>query len=701
MKIIKLLLFTLFFLNLNYSQTKVACVGNSITFGATIENREKFSYPMQLQSYLGSKYIVKNFGHSGATLLKKGNVPYTETEEYKNALSLTPDIVFIELGTNDSKPINRALLGNFENDYMELINTFQKLASKPRVILLLPPPVFFDPDTMAISNKIVSDSIIPMIREIAYKNNVEVINLYNLFLESADLVPDKVHPSSVGATLIAERCYEVIKLNKEANFDIIKNLNITGTKSSYHGFECFDFMYENNPCKIAKPKFTSKGKPWIWRARFWGHEPQTDIALLERGFHLVYCDVAELFGNQIAVDRWNRFYAFLQKGGLSKKTALEGFSRGGLYVYSWALQNAEKVACIYADAPVLDIRSWPGKFFPVGGSSPETWEACKTAFGFKSDEEAKASKVCPIDRVEEIAKLKIPLIHVCGLADETVPYIYNTKPFAEKILEFGGSIKVIEKPGIGHHPHSLKNPQPIVDFILAATGYKTNFAVIPMYKTEYRSANSGWTGKSNWLDVFEDINECCKSDSPIDLLIIGNSITQAIGGERKLLLKKPGKEVFDGIFKGLKYVPAGIAGDGVQHALWRIINGSYGKQDPKNIVLSIGINNFNSNSPSEIVKGIEECVKAINKKMPKSNIILFGPLPCGKKPKDFFRTQYIKVHDLLAKISFPKNVKYLNSLSSFTNKENEITEDVSTDGVHFTEKGYKIWGEIIKENMKK
>lgn len=92
------------------------------------------------------------------------------------------------------------------------------------------------------------------------------------------------------------------------------------------------------------------------RARFWGHEPQTDIALLEHGFHIVYCDVADLYGSDKAVQRWNSFYKRMVKAGFNKKVALEGMSRGGLIVYNWAAQNPEKVACIYADAPVMDFK---------------------------------------------------------------------------------------------------------------------------------------------------------------------------------------------------------------------------------------------------------------------------------------------------------------------------------------------------------
>ena len=89
-----------------------------------------------------------------------------------------------------------------------------------------------------------------------------------------------------------------------------------------------------------------------WRARFWGHEPQCDIALLERGFHIVYCDVAEMFGNDESLSIWDRYYQMLTGTGLSKKSVMEGMSRGGVYIYRWVAKFPERVAGVYADAPV-------------------------------------------------------------------------------------------------------------------------------------------------------------------------------------------------------------------------------------------------------------------------------------------------------------------------------------------------------------
>jgi len=255
--------------------------------------------------------------------------------------------------------------------------------------------------------------------------------------------------------------------NNGAQSDLLQRARITGTHSDYHGFDCCDFSFEGRDAKIVSPKRPARGLPWLWRARFWGHFPQAEIALLERGFFLVYCDVAELFGNAQALGIWDRYYRLLTGAGLSPKPAFIGYSRGGFYAYRWAAAYPDRVSCIYADAPVLDIKSWPGGKGRSGGN-PEVWAQFKTDFGLTSEEEALAFNENPLDLTADIAAAGFPMLHVCGDADTTVPIEENTDPFEERILAAGGRITVIRKPGAGHRPHSLPDPKPIVDFILKA-----------------------------------------------------------------------------------------------------------------------------------------------------------------------------------------------------------------------------------------
>jgi lysophospholipase L1-like esterase/pimeloyl-ACP methyl ester carboxylesterase len=466
-----LILFLLLISLPGFSQKKIriACVGNSITHGTVLPDREKNSYPAQLAVLLGDGYDVKNFGKSGATLLRKGNLPYWTSTEYQQALAFQPDWVFIKLGTNDSKPMNRVYLKEYEQDYKDLIASFQQLPNKPRVVLLTPVPVF-STDSTGITASAVDKLILPGVRKVAYETGCEIINLYNLFLDSKELVPDKVHPNVEGTARIAKRISEVLNRKEETGFDLIKNAGLTTQLFNFYGFQGHDFTFQGHNAKIVTPKRVAPGHPWVWRARFWGHEPQTDIAMLERGFHVVYCDVAELFGNDEAIATWDAYYQTLTKAGLAPKAAMEGMSRGGVYIYRWGVQFPDRVAAIYADAPVLDLKSWPGGK-GKGQKGVKEWEQFKQDFNLKTDEEALAFKGSPIDLTNEIVKAGFPLLHVVGDADEAVPVDENTNPFEQKIKAAGGRIEVIHKPGIGHHPHSLPNPQPIVDFFLKATGY--------------------------------------------------------------------------------------------------------------------------------------------------------------------------------------------------------------------------------------
>lgn len=241
-----------------------------------------------------------------------------------------------------------------------------------------------------------------------------------------------------------------------------------GRASTWHGFVRHDLKVEGRSCIVVSPEKAAPGKPWIWRARFFGHEPQADIEMLRRGYHIAYCDVGNLFGNSEAVSYWDAFYEYLtKKHGFAKKVSLEGMSRGGLIIYNWAAANPEKVACLYGDAPVCDFKSWPGgKGKGKGGGG--AWQACLKAYGLTEAEALKYDRN-PIDQLEPLADAKIPILHVVGDADIVVPVSENSAIIEARYKALGGSIQVISKPGVGHHPHALKNPAPIVDFFVKHT----------------------------------------------------------------------------------------------------------------------------------------------------------------------------------------------------------------------------------------
>ena len=185
---------------------RLACVGDSITQGANLQRG--MTYPEQLQKMLGSSWIVKNFGKSGRTLLKKGDFPYWNESIYQDALQFAPDAVIIKLGTNDTKPQNWEHIEDFKNDYRALVQSFRSLPGKPGIYICTPCPVLGD-GAWNITNAGVEKEIV-WIKEVAAELNVGLIDMNAAFAGKPELLPDKVHPNEAGATLLAKAAYSAL-----------------------------------------------------------------------------------------------------------------------------------------------------------------------------------------------------------------------------------------------------------------------------------------------------------------------------------------------------------------------------------------------------------------------------------------------------------------------------------------------------------
>ncbi len=193
----------------DYPETiRVACIGDSITFGAGIKNRDNNSYPKQLGRMLGEKWKVRNFGVSGATLLKKGDKPYWTQIAFKNAIAFKPDVVIIKLGTNDIKPQNWKHKDDFLADYKEMIATFIALESQPRIWLCRPVPAF--PKRWGISDKVIVNDLLPKVDQLGKELNLPVIDLYTALAEKAEFFPDKIHPNAQGAAIMTRNIFEAL-----------------------------------------------------------------------------------------------------------------------------------------------------------------------------------------------------------------------------------------------------------------------------------------------------------------------------------------------------------------------------------------------------------------------------------------------------------------------------------------------------------
>ena len=188
---------------------KVACLGDSITFGARVKNRGQNSYPAQLQKLLGDNFIVKNFGVNGCTLLKKGDKPVWKLSSLKNTKSFKPDIVIIKLGTNDTKPQNWKHSKDFKSDLIALVKELQALESKPKIFLCKPVPVY--QTRWGINDKTVKEGVIPIVEAVAKEMKLGLIDLYTVLSNKPELFPDKVHPNGKGAGIMAETVMKAIK----------------------------------------------------------------------------------------------------------------------------------------------------------------------------------------------------------------------------------------------------------------------------------------------------------------------------------------------------------------------------------------------------------------------------------------------------------------------------------------------------------
>jgi lysophospholipase L1-like esterase len=194
---------------LGAADLKVACVGNSITAGMGVASN--LNYPTKLDGILGSGYAVTNYGNSGKTMLRDVNDAYWKQPEFAKVFADKPDIIVIELGTNDSKnyiwPYNKQ---NFKRDYKAMIDTFRTISSKPSIWITLQPRAnnisWGMPDTT------IALRVNPLIREVALENATGLIDLRTGFNGHPEWYQsDSVHPNAAGANGMATIIGAVLK----------------------------------------------------------------------------------------------------------------------------------------------------------------------------------------------------------------------------------------------------------------------------------------------------------------------------------------------------------------------------------------------------------------------------------------------------------------------------------------------------------
>ena len=215
------------------------------------------------------------------------------------------------------------------------------------------------------------------------------------------------------------------------------------------------FRVADRSCIVIHPTGEKNGR-WIVRPAFLGAFPSVDERLLELGFTVAYCDVTHEYANPKAKAEFEQFYhEARQRYQLAEKFIIEGFSRGGFFALSYAIDHPEQIEKIYVDAPVCDLESWPSKREEkLYKDAVKRWTEGGGDFSVGHD--------YPIRHFAKLIEKRIPIIVCYGGSDEIVPYEEN---FGRIASEHKRHIRIIAKPECSHHPHSLDDPRKIVRFL--------------------------------------------------------------------------------------------------------------------------------------------------------------------------------------------------------------------------------------------
>lgn len=240
------------------------------------------------------------------------------------------------------------------------------------------------------------------------------------------------------------------------------------TLSDWNGFERADFSFEGHEALIVSPKGEKNGR-WMMKMEYWNAFPNLEIELLNRGWHLAYLKNVNRWGTDEDQDRKVRLADFLSaEYGLDKKFTCVGMSLGGLHSVYFAARHPDYVSCLYLDAPVMNLLSYPlglgsGACYYPNGSA---WPIMNEIFGVDSST-VLTWRGHPMDRIPVLTEHKLPVALIYGDDDPVVPYRENGLVLENAYKAAGLPLFVVGKPHCAHHPHGLEDPKPLADFIEA------------------------------------------------------------------------------------------------------------------------------------------------------------------------------------------------------------------------------------------
>ena len=381
----------------------------------------------------------------------------------------------------------------------------------------------------------------------------------------------------------------------------------------WHGYERLDLEVDGKRARLILPEHPAPGRPWVWRARFPDFHAGPDRILLERGFHIAHVDTGGMLGGPKAMAIWDRFYEVLRADhGLAARPALEGVSRGGLFVFHWASLHPERVACLYTDTAVCDIRSWPLGEGAGRGHAP-TWAHLLEELEL-TEGEARAYALNPTEVLEPIAAAGIPILSIVSLNDEIVPPEENTFVVAERFRALGGAIEVMEVPegtaASGGHHFTHPDPLRAADFMerhaSRAPGAVDAFALrggLDRCRARFEGTGRG------------------------QVAFLGGSITHNPGWRDQvcayLQARFPGTE--------FEFIAAGIPSMGSTPGAFRLTRDVFGGGPVDLLFQEAAVNDStNGRSPEEMTRGEEGIVRHARALHPDVDVVLMHFVDPGK-----------------------------------------------------------------------
>jgi sialidase-1 len=455
----------------------------------------------------------------------------------------------------------------------------------------------------------------------------------------------------------------------------------------WKGFSKVDFKFQDRDAWYVKPHKAIAGNPWVWRAHFPTWHTEMDSILLTRGFHIVYVNTNDMFAHPKAMQVWDDFYDYLvNQKQFAPKVALEGVSRGGLYVYGWAKRNPDKVSCIYAEAPVCDPKSWPGGKGKSKGSEKD-WAEWLRLFG-KKEEEVADFKDIPLNDLAGLASFKVPIVHVLGLQDKLVPPDENSDILIKNYQALGGPVNVYpmtrgEQTLEGHH-FPIEHPEFFANFI-----EQHSVPVLkPLSHLPYMEVNRGL---GNAFEKF-------RSSKKGTVAFLGGSITHNPGWRNKtsqyLQEHFPDTE--------FTFIAAGIPSLGSTPHAFRFSRDVLAKGTPDLLFVEAAVNDRgNGFSEKAQIRGLEGIVRQMYLKNPAANVVMMAfaephknaDYEKGKEPIEVSVHQRIAQYYGAAYINLAKEVYDRITAGEFSWK-------YDFKDLHPSPYGQEVYFQTIKELLK-